>query len=133
MSGKKTAVMRDLFPGYVIDTSALIDLWRRHYAKDVFPNVWKRLDELIHDGKLAAPHEVRDELHSCDDELLGWAQKQKFFVKIDAEQIALVQDIINNFPSLISKEKTIADADPFVIALARAKGWAVVTSEKSAA
>ena len=34
-------------PGYVIDTSALIDLHRVHYAPDVFKSLWTKLGELV--------------------------------------------------------------------------------------
>jgi len=50
--------MADLFPGYVIDTNALIDLWRRRYPRDVFPTLWQNLEALIRSGELVAPQEV---------------------------------------------------------------------------
>jgi len=54
--------MADLFPGYVVDTNALIDLWRRRYPPDVFPTLWQRIEELISSGELVAPQEVLSEL-----------------------------------------------------------------------
>jgi predicted nucleic acid-binding protein len=96
--------MRDLFPGYVIDTNALIDLWRRRYPRD-------------------------NELSKQHDELYLWAKKKKCFKELDTDQIAYVKDVLRVFPSLIDEKKTIPDADPFVVALALAKGWKVVTSE----
>jgi len=59
-----------LFSGYCIDTSAIIDLWRRKYAPDVFPSLWKNLENLISQGFLIAPRKVFEELEKQDDELL---------------------------------------------------------------
>ena len=123
--------MRDLLPpGYVIDTCALIDLWRRRYPRDIFPTLWQKLEELIGAGELVAPQEVRAELQRQHDELCVWARKQKqCFTELDAEQIVCVRKILLIFPSLIDTKKTIPDADPFVVALAMSKGWKVISSE----
>ena len=122
--------MRDLLPpGYVIDTSALVDLWRRRYPRDVFPTLWEKIEQLIRRAELVAPQEVRNELKRWPDDLYRWAHKQEWFVDLDAEQIACVETIMAKFPSLVDREKTIPDADPFVIALAWTKGWKVITTE----
>ncbi|MGC8907013.1 MAG: DUF4411 family protein [Desulfomonilaceae bacterium] len=41
-----------------MDTSGLLDGWRRYYPPDVFPLVWTRLDELINAKILVASQEV---------------------------------------------------------------------------
>jgi hypothetical protein len=57
---------------YCIDTSALIDL-DRLYSKDVFPSLWeKHLVEIVEEGRLISPYEVREELERKDDELWNW-------------------------------------------------------------
>jgi predicted nucleic acid-binding protein len=119
-----------MFPGYVIDTNALIDLWRRHYAKDVFPQLWELLEKMIADQELIAPQEVLAELRPQNDELYRWATKQDFFKDLDAEQVGFAKEIVAKFPNLVDPDKTIPDADPFVVALARSKGWKVVSAEK---
>jgi hypothetical protein len=121
--------MADLFPGYVIDTNALIDLWRRRYPRDVFPTLWQRIEGSIKSGELVAPQEVLNELQKQHDELYLWAKKQKCFKDLDRDQIECVKRILKAFPSLIDEKKTVPDADPFVIALALEKGWKVVSSE----
>ena len=105
--------MADLFPGYVIDTNALIDLWRRRYPRDVFPTLWQKLEELASSGELVAPQEVLNELQKQHDELHVWAKRQRFFMDLDSEQIQYVKDILKEFPSLIDEKKTVPDADPF--------------------
>lgn len=122
---------RTFFPGYCIDTNALIDLWRRFYPSDIFPSLWKDLEDLISENCLIAPREVLSELGKWDDELLKWAKKhKKMFKDLDYDQMQEVTKILKDFPSLVDPNKTTPDADPFVIALAISKDWTVVTSEK---
>ena len=124
--------MVDLFPGYVIDTNALIDLWRRRYPRDIFRTLWQKIEEMIASDKLVAPQEVLNELEIQHDELYDWAKKQKCLKELDGEQIRFTKRILKAFPSLIDEKKTVPDADPFVVALSMAKGWKVVSSEISA-
>jgi hypothetical protein len=32
---------------YSLDTSAILEAWRRRYPPDVFPVVWRRIEDLI--------------------------------------------------------------------------------------
>jgi hypothetical protein len=120
----------DLFPGYVIDTSALIDL--KPYPRDIFKTLWENLETLIREGNMIAPTEVLEELRRQRDDLLEWVKKSRFVVDLEPEQLAFVAEIERDFPDLVDKDKTTPEADPFVIALARAKGWKVVSQEKAA-
>lgn len=121
--------MLNLFPGYVIDTGALIDLWRRRYPRDVFRTLWDKVDEIIRAGELIAPEEVLGELQRQRDELAAWAKKQKCFLDLDLEQLKYVKNVMAKFQSLVDARSTDPNADPFVIALAYAKGWPVISSE----
>lgn len=123
---------------YCIDTSALIDLKLR-YPQRVFPSLWTELSELVSAGRMVAPVEVKNELMAKDDELWRWAKKQrKMFAKCTRSQLALVAQILREFPGLIDHRKRRPDADPFVIALALAEkqddlfggDFVVVTHEK---
>lgn len=128
--------MLELFPGYCIDTSAVIDLWRRVYAPDVFPSVWKEIENLISQGYLIAPREVLNELERYfdkNDELLKWAKKHKrMFKDLDDAQLQQVQNILKEFQRFVDETKETPEADPFVIALAMSKRWTVITSEQPA-
>ena len=115
---------RTFFPGYCIDTNALIDLWRRFYPLDIFPSLWKDLEALIPEDYLIAPREVLNELEKWDDELLKWAKNhKKMFKDLDYDQMQQVTKVLKDFPSLVDPDKTTPDADPFVIALAISKDW----------
>lgn len=116
---------------YSIDTSAILDAWRRRYPPDVFPAVWVRFDEVIDAGDLKASEEVLLELEKRDDEVHEWAKarKAKMFVPIDEEQQQHVSSILGNHERLVDTRKNRSAADPFVIALAMAQECAVVTAE----
>ena len=123
--------MLELFPGYCIDTSALIDL--KPYFPDIFTSLWKNLENLISQKRLIAPREVLEELKKKDDELLKWAKgHMRMFKHLDNEQMQQMRKILKRFRGLVDENKTTPDADPFVIALAISKGWTVITSEKPA-
>lgn len=117
---------------YSIDTSAILDGWRRYYPPDVLPDVWNGLDDLIRDGHLAATEEVLLELEKRDDEVYRWARKRKkMFVPIDEPVQTAVSAILLTHEKLVDTRKNRSAADPFVIALAQVKGCAVVTGERA--
>ncbi len=118
---------------YCIDTNALVDLWRRLYPKDVFPSLWKNIEELIRSGALITPREVLNELEQIDDDLLKWLKTQRsMIVGLQSEHQDRVKEILRIYPTLIEPNKTIPDADPFVIALAMTESAIVVTNERLA-
>jgi len=116
---------------YSIDTSGLLDGWRRYYPPDVFPAVWVRLEQLIESGDLAASEEVLFELEKRDDEVHEWTKKHRaeMFVPIDERQQEQVAEILASHERLVDTRKNRSGADPFVIALALLEGCAVVTGE----
>jgi hypothetical protein len=120
-------IQRTLYPGYCIDTSALIDLWRRYYPPDIFQSLWKDIEKLVYQGFIIAPQEVLKEIKKQDDELLEWAKRnRKMFKDLDEDQLKEVKVIVKDFPNLIDPNKEV-DADPFLVALAKAKEWTIIT------
>ncbi len=129
---------------YSIDTSALIDL-KRLYPRVTFPGLWERIEVMVGDGRLIAAAEVLAELEQKDDDLVHWARGQtRLFVPWSSELVEAAQDVIRRFPGICDPNKTIPDADPFVIAaawlasqepttdlFAAGTKWAVVTTERS--
>jgi hypothetical protein len=102
---------------YVIDTSSLIELKR--FPDDVFPTLWKKLENLIDKGFMISPREVMKELFAQDDDLKKWTHKQKkLFRDLDANQIKILKEILLKYPSLANSDSDTPCADPFVIALA---------------
>ena len=120
----------DLFPGYCIDTNALIDLWRRRYPPDIFPTLWSLFEQLLDQGQVIAPKEVLKELEKRDDELLRWAKKRHvMFRDLDEPQLGHLRRLLRDHKDLIDPYAESPKADPFIIALAQAIGWTVITSE----
>jgi len=118
--------------GYCIDTCALID-FGESYFQDIFPGLWGDMERLAIDGLLIAPTEVYKEIaRTYDGEIQRWTRQHKeMFIELDDEQIREVKAIEKRFGNLIDPDKTIPDADPFLIALAKSRGnWTVVTQEK---
>jgi hypothetical protein len=114
-----------------IDTSAILDGWRRYYPPDVFPGLWEHLDELIEEGRLVATEEVLRELKRKDDEVYAWAKERELmFVPIDEAIQPAVSAILAQFEKLVDTRANRSAGDPFVIALARIQECAVVTGER---
>jgi hypothetical protein len=115
---------------YSLDTSAILNAWRRHYPPDVFPSLWQKIDELIRRGVLIASEEVLVELERKDDEVYRWVQERsQMFVAIDGSVQQVVRQILGAYPRLVDTRRNRSGADPFVIALAQIEGCAVVTYE----
>jgi hypothetical protein len=116
---------------YSIDTSAILDAWRRHYPRDVFPALWVRFEGAIASGALRATEEVLVELERKDDEVYDWAKQQAdFFVPLDEEIQQAVSEILLTHERLLDTRANRSAADPFVIALAQLTHCAVVTGER---
>jgi hypothetical protein len=116
---------------YCIDTSSLIDAFRRWYPPDVFPPLWVKLESLIKSESLFSTIEVFHDIEAIDDDLLGWAKKnKKMFIPLDIDQQNEVKRILSMFPNLIQVRKKKSGSDPFVIALAKLKNAIVISSEK---
>lgn len=116
---------------FSIDTSAILDGWTRHYPREAFPGLWRHLEKLIRSGDLRASEEVMYELQKKGDEAFAWAKAQEdFFVPMDDEIQDAVSAILADHPRLIDTRRGRSGADPFVIALARVRGCAVITGEQ---
>lgn len=116
---------------YSVDTSAVLDGWVRYYPPDVFGTVWTRLGGLSKAQKLFAIDEVIVELEKKDDGAWKWAKQQLEIVPIDAAVQVAVTEILTSHPRLVDTRKNRSQCDPFVIALAKIKGYTVITGERA--
>lgn len=117
---------------YCIDTGPII-VMKNYYPidMDIFQPLWQELETAGKNKLIISPREVLKELECIDDELLKWAKEHFSFQKLDANQLEIMQDIMTKFPNCVDTEKTIPEADPFVIALAKSKNCTVITHERS--
>ena len=114
--------------GYVIDTNVLID-GKRHYPSDVFPHFWHSIEALVTDGRLVCPEDVLVELEDGSDDLPKWVKSvPKILASPSDVTIAIVDEITATHVNWVSNSDHWAD--PWVIAEAKCRGWAVVTQEK---
>jgi hypothetical protein len=118
---------------YSLDSSALIDAWRKWYSPNHHPTLWERVENLADSGSLKLVDVVLQELKEQDDELYSWCKdkESKLIVPSDSSIQSRVSFISNkhNLNRYGSPKKNFAD--PFVIALAMSKGGIVVTHEKA--
>lgn len=117
--------------GYSIDTSSLIWAWRFAYPRERFPTVWVRIEALVRSGDLKASPLVLAELERQDDDLHDWAAAQTdLFIDLDEAQQQEVREIMAAHAGIVQPGEDRVNADPFVIALARCRGLAVVSEER---
>ena len=117
--------------GYVFDTSILIQL--KEYPPDIF-GLQDDISRLIGQNLIVSPKQVFAELTSYarEDDAVIWAKRNSsIFIDLDEDQISELKNILNRFPKLVDFNKTTEDADPFIIAIAKSRGWIVVTREKA--
>ena len=114
---------------YSIDTSAIVELWRGMYSKDVFQSAWQKFEEHFENGVLTAPDEVYHELENASDELAQWVkERRELFHPLDENLQQHLSRIISQFPQAASIPKRYY-ADPHVVALAELNGCSVVSME----
>lgn len=78
-----------------------------------------------------SPREVLYELERGDDTLAAFlAERAGLFVPLDETQVMAVAEVVRDCPGLVDPEAEIVRADPFVVALARARRGTVVTRER---
>ena len=98
-----------------------------------FPTLWNTyIHDFFSNGDVGATETVKQELEKVDktffDTITG-GRKSPLFVQVDnAIQIQL-RDLLMRFPSLV-KDRVGSHADPWAVALARARGLVVVSEER---
>lgn len=103
---------------YVIDSSSLIQM-NRENPIDVFPSLWKELENLIRKDLLISHEEVLNEISQQDDMLEKWAKKnKKIFRKPTPRQAKIVEEILAKYETLIDVNN-LYQADPWLIALTK--------------
>jgi hypothetical protein len=118
---------------YSFDTNVFMDWWIRRYPPDVFPCVQKAMESLAASGKLFSPSRVYDEINQIGPRgLQQWARKNNnIFVPHDSQLQTEATTIQFSYPDLIDNTSPHDEADRWIIALAKIKGFTVVTHETS--
>lgn len=117
---------------FCFDTSAILDAWVRHYPPDVFPTIWERMDQAARGGQIFVIDEVVTELKRKDDGIFKWIEdRESMIVSIETDVQSCLVEIMTKYPRLVDTKKNRSGCDPWVIALARARGLSVVSAEKA--
>ncbi len=123
-----------------LDADSLITPKNGPYGFDIAPGFWRFMEQKAAEGIIASSVTVYRELkdYGAEDDLLQWAEQQKdtgFFVEPDT----IVQTVFRQVAEYVNKtypqhqtSKFLDDADPWLIAHAKAYGGRVVTFETSA-
>lgn len=115
---------------YSFDTSSLLNGRRDLLPPTTFPGVWENIEEAIADGQVRAIDLVRDELSAMDDEAHRWTRSHPgLFVELEQDVQRAARMVLQEHRKLIGVGSGRSGADPFVVALAMARGGAVVTEE----
>ena len=118
-------------PVWIVDTSALINFKALIGVSDQW-EVFKRLEQLVEQGRIAMPRQVINEVSKiAHPDLPGaWApgvrSRLKFSLDVGDEY---VQRVMREAGDVIDSDKSTEDADPYVLAEAlqlRAQGLEVV-------
>lgn len=111
---------------FVLDSSAFINGSRHHYHLDTMRPIWTLVEEAIDDGRVILPREVYREIMDQDDEISRLVHRHRAAVVEPSREVqARAGQLQGEFPKPGLRDK----ADPFVIAEAETRGFAVVTYE----
>lgn len=115
---------------YCIDTSGLLDGYKRYYPPDVFHGLWENVDDLIAAGELISPEEVLNDLRVGDDDVFAWANaRAEMFVPLDEPIQIATAEVLAVYVDWIPADRSRNVADAFVVALARVRNCPVVSGE----
>jgi hypothetical protein len=116
---------------YCIDTSALFNL--KPYFKDIFPSLWKKLDDMVKKRELISPKEAQNEVNRGKDQISEWCSKNRsLFIDVNDCQ----QQEIRNIEAKYTRDTWIREtskpgywADPWVFALSICEEATIVADE----
>lgn len=113
---------------FTLDSNILINL-ARLYPRDIFGSIWDQIEGQVVLGEACICEAVLREVHRGGDELHAWAKGQPGFIcRVTDEELATVAEIATDHPEWV--RDTLNEADPFVIAHAKAEPSVIVTEEK---
>lgn len=120
---------------YLLDANVFIQAKNLHYGFDFCPAFWEWVVQGHAAGKIFSVSQVGDELLAGDDDLAEWASDQggAFFLESDADtlrSLALLSEWVQQQgfqPAAINTFFQIADY--YLVGLAHAHGYTVVTHE----
>lgn len=112
---------------YTLDSNILIGLVQK-YPRDIFPGIWNSIEDSIKRGESCICEAVHREVKRIGDDLYKWAKDLPGFVCSTTDgELGTVGEIATAHPGWVQGQ--LNEADPFVIAHAKAESSMVVTEE----
>jgi hypothetical protein len=121
-------------PIFWIDTCAFVEAKNRWYRPTLAPKFWGILSKEVEAKNIGCPLQVYKELAIGNDYLATWIKSRKSQIcyqetpDIQAQYTMIADYVDANYPRH-QVEAFLADGDPWLIAIAMAKGGTVITGE----
>ena len=131
---------------FLVDANTFITPYKTYYSFDIAPPFWLFFKEHIETGNIAVINKVYDEVIKGDDELSKWLESLVFIqvdhrtpdvLSIYAQVMSHIQNGISVTGKKLYNDKALNEwadnkcADTWLIAVAKAKGYTLVTFERS--
>jgi uncharacterized protein DUF4411 len=115
---------------YCLDTSFFINGWRKHWRIDVFPTLWKRLNEEIDGRQIFSCRAVQREIRHQRDDLCEWINNRPhMFEQPTGDHTLQMSEVMSKMQSFAAQGNSLNEADPCVIAHGILGRACVVTDE----
>jgi hypothetical protein len=112
---------------YSLDSNILINL-RRTYPRDIFGSLWDSIEDSVGADDVCVSEAVLREVHRGGDDLYAWVKGLEGFVcDVTDDELATVAAIAVDHPEWVRGQ--VNEADPFLIAHAKAEGSVIITEE----
>jgi hypothetical protein len=129
--------MRNDGQTYLLDANVLITAHRTYYSFDLCPGFWAAIIHGFNDGILFSTERVRKELLCGKDVLTTWVTEKlpkQFFIDDSSSDVIkaftpmMAWVVGRKFPAA-AQAKFARDADGWLVAAAKTKGFRLVTHE----
>ena len=112
---------------FTLDSNILIGLEQR-YPRDIFPGLWENIEASISSQQSCICEAILREIKRGGDYLHNWAKGLPGFVcAVTDAELATVAQIAQAHPGWVQGQ--LNEADPFVVAHAKAEQSVIVTEE----
>lgn len=112
---------------FSLDSNILINLIRI-YPRDIFESLWDSIEASVASDEVCICEAVLREIHRGGDDLHTWAKNLDGFVcDVTDDELATVASIAVDHPDWVRGQ--VNEADPFLIAHAKAEGSVIITEE----
>jgi len=121
---------------YTIDGSSLMDIFNDTpwVSKKVIPGLWRKVEELIHEGIIISHMEVLLEIKKDGqkgEELYNWAHSNEHIFKDYniKEEGKIIKGMSQKYKQFVNQKINSVNADPWLIAQAKNLGLKLISEE----